>query len=234
MCTPAKKHYAGILLAQEGIIFKKRKLDMKGISIRKSSFNKNIRDYFEKILVDKILTPEEINLADIYGEFNKISKEISDCLKNGKTTYVYPAKVNSISNYAAPYSIQQLRGALLWNVLFPDNPINMPDKINYIKLKPMPYNEFISKIPDHYKNDILNLLTKHPAKNGNKGLGDYPVSILTMPKNVKKIPDFIVPLIDIDTVIHDQLKAGIELIEPLGFKKLNINDNSYTTNIINL
>ena len=37
MMTPAKKHYAGILLAQEGTMFTKPKLDMKGIALRKTS-----------------------------------------------------------------------------------------------------------------------------------------------------------------------------------------------------
>lgn len=237
MCTPAKKHYAGMLMAQEGIILKgdpERRLDMKGISLRKSSLNKKIRKYFEGTLINKILLPEKINLAEVYKDFNSISEEIVMSLLNGNTEYAYPGKVNSMMNYAAPYTIQTLRGTLLWNAIFPDRAINMPDKINYIKLKPIPYVEFVEKIPEEYRKPVIELYSKHAGKNGNKGLDGYDVSIICFPKSVKRIPDFLIPLIDKQTVVHDLLKAGIEIVEPLGFKKLDITDSSYTTNIINL
>lgn len=238
LCTPAKKHYAGMLMAQEGVILTgspAKRLDMKGLALRKSSLNKNIREYFTETLINKILIPEKINLADVYGDFKYMENSIREEILNGNVTYVQPGKVNSIDQYAAPYQIQTLRGTLLWNALFPDNPIQAPEKVNYLKLTPIEYSEFVKAIPEEYRDSVINLYSKHgSSSNGQKKLSDYPVTVICLPKNCNKIPDFIIPFVDIDTMVHDQIKAAMEILTPIDFKSLDILDKSFSTNIVNI
>ena len=235
MMTPAKKHYAGILLAQEGTMFTKPKLDMKGIALRKTSLNKNIRDYFTNTLVDKILTPESINLAAVYKDFLGMENNIRNTLISGECTFLQPGKFNEVQSYAAPYTIQTVRGSLLWNALFPDNSINPPEKVNYFKLKPIPYTEFVNLLPEkEMKDKVIKLYSTAKGSNGSKDLAEYDINIICVPKNLKKIPDFLIPLIDIETMVHDQIRPAMEIIKPLGFKSVDVLDSSYVTNIIDI
>ena len=232
--TPAKKHYAGILLAQEGKLFKEPRLDMKGLALRKTSLNKNVRDYFTDTLVNKILTPKEINLSEVYKDFLNMENSIRDSLEKGECTFVQPGKVNEIQSYTAPYTIQTVRGSLLWNALFPDNPIKPPIKINFVKLKPLNYQDFVNQLPEEVRKDVLKLYASCPGVNGTKGLSDYEVNIICIPKNLKKLPEFLIPLIDIETMVHDQIRPAMEIINPLGFKSVDILNSSYVTNVIEI
>lgn len=238
LCTPNKKHYAGMLMAQEGVILTgspAKRLDMKGLALRKSDLNKNIRTYFTDTLINKILLPEKINLADVYSDFKYMEDRIRSEILNGNITFVQLGKVNSIDHYAEPYQIQTLRGTLLWNALFPDNPIQAPEKVNYLKLKPIEYAEFVKAIPEEYRDSVINLYSKSVVR-GSKGkkLSDYPIVIICMPKNCNKIPDFLIPFVDIDIMVHDQIKSAMEILTPINFKKLDILDNSFSTNIVNI
>lgn len=242
--TPSKKHYAGILWCQEGRIFDKPKPDVKGLALRKTSLNYNIREYFNKVLLDKILNPKKIDLIDIYKDFIYMNNEIDKSLSNGETLYLQPGKVNSFDSYAAPLTQQTVRGTLLWNALFPDNSIQPPTKVNYVKLKSINYKDFIDILPsEELKISISNLYDtkKYTTKNiiddtGKtkiiKGLKDYPIEIICVPKNIKKLPEFLIPLIDIDIMEHDHLRPCYEIIEPLGFKTLDITVNNFITNVI--
>lgn len=242
MTTPAKKHYAGMLMAQEGVILQgspERRLDMKGLNLRKSSLNKNIREYFTKTLIDKILLPKKINLSDIYKDFEEMENTIEKSLLNGDLDYCQPGKVNSIDKYAAPFTIQTLRGTLLWNALFPDNPIAPPNKVNYIKLKEYDYSTFIAKLPEDKKQQVSNLYSDPRMNNvSGKSLGEYNVNIICLPKNVTKLPDFLIDYVDTTVMVHDQIKAAMEILAPLGFKPLEVSINSkkrsYSTNIISV
>lgn len=238
LCTPAKKHYAGMLMAQEGIILTgspAKRLDMKGLALRKSNVNKNIRTYFTDTLINKILIPENINLADVYNDFKQMEDNIRTTILNREITFAQPGKVNSIDQYVAPYQIQTLRGTLLWNALFPDNPIQAPEKVNFMKLKPLEYQEFVKAIPEKYRESVINLYSKHVGKRvEDKKLSDYPITILCIPKNCNKIPDFLIPFIDIDIMVHDQIKAAMEILTPIDFKSLDILDKSFSTNIVNI
>lgn len=235
--TPKKKHYAGILWCQEGNIFDKPKPDVKGLALRKTSVNYNLRQYFNKTLIDKILNPKEINLIDVYKDFADMEVTISESLSEGKTVYAQPGKVNEVSSYAVPYTQNTVRGTLLWNALYPDNPIQPPEKINYVKIKEMSYSEFVESIPEPYATNALQLFmdpSTQVSNNCPKALKDYGVSIICFPKNIKKLDDFLANLIDKDIMVMDSIRPCMEILEPLGFKTLDINTSSFSTNIIKL
>lgn len=237
MTTPQKKHYAGMLMAQEGVILTgppDDRRDMKGLQLRKSSLNSNIRTFFTKTLTEKILLPEKIDLSEIYKDFQYMENEITKSLKEGSLQYCLLGKVNNIENYAAPMQQQTVRGTLLWNALFPENPIQPPNKLNYVKLKEIPYNEFIARVPEEYRDRLVELYSRKSAAQGQKSLSDYEVSIICLPKNIKEMPKFLIQFIDIESMVHDQIKAAMEILTPLDFKSLDILDKSFSTNIISI
>jgi hypothetical protein len=229
MTTRNKKSYAGILIMQEGHLFEKPKLDIKGLAIRKVSVNANVREYFTDMLKTHILESEKINLGRIFGSFAKLEREISDSLKSGNVLYSLPAKVNEMESYKNPYQIQSLRGAIIWNELFPDQEIVLPTKVNLLKLNinsledlANPSNSIPMREYEIIKRTIYD----------NKDLSKYGFKVLAMPKSVKNVPDWLVRFIDTETMVNDHVKSGIILLESLGFKTLDILNSQFPTNIL--
>jgi hypothetical protein len=227
MTTRNKKAYGGVLIMQEGHMFEKPKMDVKGLAIRKVSVNAHVREYFTKMLKDEILTSEDINLGKVFGIFMKLQKDIENSLRSGEVTYSQPAKVNELESYANPYRMQSLRGAIIWNALFPDQEIVLPTKVNLIKLTASNLEDIANKIPMEDYEIIKRTIFDNPE------LAKYGFTILSMPKSAKSIPDWLTPYIDIDTMVNDHVKSGIIMLESLGFKTLDILDSQFPTNVLN-
>jgi DNA polymerase family B len=227
MTTRNKKSYAGILIMQEGHMFEKPKLDIKGLAIRKVSVNSNVREYFTEMLQEQILKSENISLGQVFGSFMKLQKDIEASLKNGEVTYTQPAKANELESYKNPYQIGPLRGAIIWNELFPEQEIVLPTKVNIIKLNISGLEDIANKIPMEQYEIIKRTIFD------NENLAKYGFSILSMPKSAKKIPEWLIPFIDIDTMVNDHVKSGIIMLESLGFKTLDILNSQFPTNILN-
>jgi DNA polymerase elongation subunit (family B) len=227
MTTRNKKSYGGLLIMQEGHMFEKPKMDIKGLAIRKVSVNYNVREFFTNMLKDEILTSETINLGKVFGSFMKLQKDIERSLRNGEIDYVQPGKVNEMESYANPYRMQTLRGAIIWNALFPDQEIVLPTKVNMIKLTADSLESIANKIPMEEYEIIKRTIFDNPE------MAKYGFTTLSMPKSAKKIPEWITPYIDVDTMVNDHVKSGIIMLESLGFKTLDILDSQFPTNVLN-
>lgn len=227
MTTRNKKSYAGLLIMQEGNMYDNPEIDVKGLAIRKVSVNSKVRKYFTELLEDRILSSDNIDLGTIYGSFLSLQNEISDSLKNGEIEYLLPGKANEIESYATPYQMQPVRGAIAWNALYPHNEIVLPAKVNLLKLKIESLEDIAHKIPMEEYEILKSNIFDHPE------LGKYGFKVLAFPKSAKTIPEWLIPYIDVETMVNDHVKSGIIMLESLGFKTLDILNSQFPTNVLN-
>jgi hypothetical protein len=227
MLTSGKKNYATLPILQEGRIIKNPKVDIKGLAIKKISTNKRIRKHFTDIVEQKILMAKKINVAEIYKESMLIENEIRDSLSKGESEFSIPVKINELESYndKTVFQEQQVRGYIAWNALFPENTINPPDKINKFVLKSLPYEDLCSYIYDcsslteEEQENIIQALTENIYKHSR--LSKYGFSVLCAPKSCKKLPEWIIGLIDIDKLVEVNLKPGYTILKHLGLKMLS-------------
>ena len=244
MLTRNKKNYAStVILRESRKVPENKQLDLKGLAIRKVNTNKKARKLFEEILELDILKSKKINLPEISSKYRDFEKEIFDSLRSGSTEYAAPGKVNTAASYKDPYSIASYKGTIIWNKLFPKNKIEFPSRINMIKLK-------IESIEDIYNSDIEdesiikvfeeimadeNLLVGN-KKNKTTGKIEKLGSLngISLPQNIKEVPDFLIPFIDIDTIINNTISPGLILLESLGFRMATTSTSIYPTNIVRI
>jgi len=226
MLTNNKKQYASNILMQEGKLLDKPKFDIKGLSIKKVSVNKTTRDIFSKILENDILS-KKIKVEKIIKEFVNFESTIRESLTNGELSYAIPANLNEIASYKFPYRQQQVRGAVIWNALFPDNVINPPDKVSILKLK-VNSLEVLKPIFDTQE-----YFTIKKTIFDNEELSKYGFGVLAVPKTIKIVPEWITEFIDLDVMISDNIRNGLILLESLGVKILKLPSGEYYSNIIN-
>ncbi len=239
LLTTNKKNYAGRVLLQEGRpVAEKDSLDIKGLSIKKSNVNKNVGDAMQNILEENILKAREINISTILKDLNGIENTIKDSFNKGELTYSKPDKSNEPSTYKTPYQIQSVRGIIIWNALYPDKEITYPAQVNLIKLK---INSLIDldfdKILDALDGDkeeaerIFNVVDETIYQN--EDLNHYGFSVIAIPKTEKKIPKWLIPFIDLDTITYDSLNNFNVILGSIGIKTVgNTVAKQYYSNII--
>lgn len=130
-----KKRYIGKQELKEGKIVKGRKgLDIKGFDFIKATTKPSIRKVYEDICFDDILTAEKIDIEKIFMKVFTFEQEMKNALRNGDTQYFKQANLKMIKEYANPYSIQGIKGVLLWNTLAPEYAIQLPTDVDIVPI----------------------------------------------------------------------------------------------------
>lgn len=134
LLTSNKKNYAGIITSELGKPLTKPSLDIKGLSIKKTTVPKKLRTAFTKVLKEDILAPKQIDLKNIINKYDHLGFNIESSLQDGAVEYLLPKNVELTSSYKTPDEIEPVRATIIWNALEPENTIVPPEKINLLKL----------------------------------------------------------------------------------------------------
>ena len=141
-----KKRYIGLSLIQEGVFISNKGTDYEGINggiglpqvtgydFIKANTKETIRKKYTEILF-QILLPEQINVRKIIGDVLAFKDHIREEIMNGKSEYFKQGSISIQERYADPYRIQGIKGVLLWNVLCPNQLINLPAEVDIIPIK---------------------------------------------------------------------------------------------------
>lgn len=248
MLTKNKKNYAAIQLAREGKILPKPKLDIKGLPIRKVQTPKPARIFFADMLERDILKAPMIKPFKVFKVFTDFEQEVANSLINGSTEYLKAVTVKAIHHYANPFSLQQVRGFLVWNECFPHKAIPAHSAIRVVPLKNLSRDEFASLIGDDEEGKrimecldrIVTLKVEDLNPNSEKGSETFCgksrqyVDILGLPFNEETIPERFRPLVDIDMITNNTMSNGNILLESLGFTLVTSNKMRSVSNVINI
>lgn len=259
LLTRNKKSYGGIVTGELGKLLSKPVLDIKGLSIRKTSVPKKIRKEFTEILENDILKAKDIDLKSIIDKYDALGLSIEASLKSGSTEYLLPKNLELIESYKTPETIESVRATILWNALEPEDTIVPPDKINIVKLNPdiaaplaklSSLDEIDSLLNDNdISLELKNLIKNYPSKakgiakviynigNSNKSAIDisrFGMSCIAVPKGIEQLPEYLVPLIDYRSMVNNNMTNGYILLESLGIYVSDIKTVKYKSNIIQI
>lgn len=230
LISEGKKNYASVIEFKEGKDMG-GKLDIKGLMMNKSVCNRNASSIFKEILEHDILKSKEIDIPLILRKLNNFQKEIERSLIDGEMTYLSPASIKDFNSYKEPLSEQQVLATIFWNLSDPVEELVPPDNIYVIKLvsKTLDKLEIIKdKFPDKYE-----LMKEKLFNNDNTKIASKGLYVIAIPKTLSKIPDWIVPLIDVPTITNDTLKPMMQVLLPLGLEEISSNsDLSTYSNIL--
>lgn len=228
--STVKKNYMGKMLLREGRPMN-GKLDIKGLSFVKSGISEKIGEYMKGIIQTDIMG-EKINFRGVLRKLNDLANSIRDSLLAGDPTYTKPMAVKDFNMYKDPLSEMGIRAVLVHNFVYPEDPIQLPDHVRTIKVK-MSRKKDIEKLqethPDIYKTIIEKVFESSNARL-TKGITAFAI-----PQTQEKIPEWIIPYIDIDTIVEDNMKSFFPVLKALGFEIINTRaNNTMFSNIIQL
>ena len=240
LTTRNKKNYGGWIRSELGKVIPgddpSKHLDIKGLSIRKSTVAKSIRSEFQKLLVNDILLPDNISIINIMNHYNKISKIVENSLRSGKTEFLIPKSVDPFTNYVSPGSVEQVKATIIWNALEPNDSITPPDTIYTLKINAPTENSAGMKKLKELNEEKYNIIMKtvFNTENGEINISSNGFSVIAIPMDKDSIPEYIRPIINYDLMINANVKNANILLESLGIVCIDdkTNKTNYKTNIL--
>ena len=129
-----KKRYISKQKLREGNLLTKPKSDIKGFDFKKATTSEYAESVFMKLIQDHILNSDEIELKNMIRGIQDFKKEIRDSIRRGERTFLPNGSAKELGAYKDPGTSQSVRGAITWNLLYPDNSIEFPSKVSLVKM----------------------------------------------------------------------------------------------------
>jgi hypothetical protein len=200
-----KKRYMSLIKVREGTLLTKEKYDVKGFDYMKSGTSIQAKEFFDHIVKDLMLYTKDIDVSCIRKELEIFTNNIYNDLQAGNTGFLPLLKVKEAGNYADPWREAGVRGAVTWNILYPDEGIEFPVSVSALKLTINDESD-IAELqytdPEIYEKllEVLNHeMTYKVSKSGKRE--SRGIAILCIPQGAK-IPEWTKPYIDYETIIN--------------------------------
>lgn len=229
--TENKKNYTGIVRLREGVELIPEKHDTKGLAFTKSSAAPQTKDFFSKIIKEDILYADKISGSTIIKKVKQYQRLIDESLHSGEKTFLTPLSVKNPEAYKDPAKNQGIRGTFVWNLVYPGMAIELPDTVRTVPVK----MEKLSDIGNLKTTnpDIYDTLVEGVYNNPQCGFMSKGISVICIPSQVDKVPDWILPYINTNKIIENNINKFHPVMKSLGIDIQNTRANSpHFTNII--
>lgn len=225
--TKGAKNYLGIIAIQEGILLPKEKDDIKGLSLKKSNFNKKLSSVAKNISIDMIAKNEKIDIRDILHQIDKSREEIRALYKSAKNIELFTVAKLKVHFGGITEGDYRIKACRLYEALY-DIPINIPGSFLITNLK-LDEEDIKERFPDKYerllKEAHRRLIFYNTNSLRNKWEALYPekpidIEYNELIENVEKAKD----IDEIKYIIKEAKKKGIvpEIIDKFTAKKSTI------------
>lgn len=119
--TTRSKHYYASQDAQEGVMFAKAKLEVKGVGLRDSKVPKKINDRAKEMMteiIDTIKAEQPLSIRDILTEIADIERDIIKSVESGSFEYMTTGQIKAADSYKQGESAPAYQQYLMWKQVF--------------------------------------------------------------------------------------------------------------------
>lgn len=226
--TQVGKHYFAYISCQEGNIYKKFKMEIKGVHLKSSNVPKTIVNQAEDMMrriMQTVLDNKKIRLQDYLKEVADVEREVKRSIIAGESTYMRGGQIKTAGSYkkgatGSPYQFYDM-----WEKVFAPKYGNAP---------PPPYaaakvcldlqtggqvRDWVAKIPDR---ELAARMERWLEDNGKTGA---ITSLLLPTSNLEMtgMPTEMVEYLDLRRSIADISKIFYLILETLGYYASNDN-----------
>ena len=229
--TENKKNYTGLVRLREGVELIPEKHDTKGLAYTKSSAAPQTKEFFDSLVKNDILYAESISGSTIIKKVKQYQRGIDESLHHGEKLFLTPLSVKNPEAYKNPFGNQGIRGVYVWNLVYPGMAIELPSNVTAVPVK----MEKLSQIEGLKTTnpDIYDALVEGVYNNPQCGFMSKGISVICIPEQVDKVPDWILPYINTNKIIENNINKFHPVMKSLGIDIQNTRANSpHFTNII--
>lgn len=248
--TFAMKSYFGLQTRQESVILNPPELDVKGVNFFKSTSSKHTTQFiYDDILMGEFLKPKDgkIKTRRILSKIQRYQDEMVERIKQGDMGYLKSSiRVKSPDGYARPMSIGQYRACYVWNQICEQKDlIDLPATVTLVKVRIRKPEDLVplADYPGMFEKftDLLedpNLMKETKTAKGEIKTVFGGIKAIALPTEYDYVPDWLLSIIDTETLVQDNMKLFTQLYRPLGLVPGKSTHNgetmTYYTNIIRI
>lgn len=233
LLATVKKRYIAKMVLREGKLMNPYIKEIKGHDFKKAMISDNTQSRLIGIIEKRIFEVDEIDTAGILSDLAEFERDIKTSLLNGERTYTILMNCKHPSAYANPYSQGAVTSVLVWNTLFPDREIQLPDKVDCLNLH-IPNVKVLDKIKNSYPKEY-SIMKEYILEGDIESFRKNGIKYIALPNDYEGIPEFIKPFIDYDAIVSRNIGTFLPIQEALGLSTLlGSNDKSYFSNVIDI
>lgn len=203
MALIAKKMYATSTFVQEGSPRNIHSISVSGLSFKKRDSAEFLEDIMVHLYDKYILTADHISIEGIMDEYYALREKLRAELDKS-TGYYQVLSLKDVSAYDANKVLpEQMRGALVWNELNPDEQLLPMDRVIVVRLS-------FDKMREHISDDPKISAVLNMCLTNNEKMKVVP--FICLPEHYKTIPDWIRPIIDVEGMVDKLLTPFKQLL----------------------
>lgn len=229
----AKKRYITLNGLREGFEYDPPKLDVKGMDFMKATTRERTKNEMLNIIKDEIVQlGHDISIPSVFRRLENLETEILDSLSSGNKEFLIPSSVKEIEAYKDPIKSQGVKAVLIWNMAMPDETIELPAKVDLVKVK-IPKEEDLELIREKHPDIYVNLKRKAFHGQFEKFRKDG-IEVIAVPSNYETVPEWIQLYTDYDRIANDNMSRFTSVMNSLEIKTVVKTKRTYFTNIISI
>lgn len=218
--TQLGKHYFATIGCQEGNVFAKRKMEIKGVYLKSSNAPKIINETAEammKEIMETVIKGEKISIMKYLKQVADIEREIIASIKRNEITYLRTGSIKDAASYTKEATLSPYQNHLFWNTVFGpdydimDNPPYPTMKIALTTDSSVKMKQWLLTMKNREFSQRLEKYLKENGKNSLTTL-NIPMQVLSN----KGIPNEVIDVIDYRRIVGDIIKIFYIILETLG------------------
>lgn len=212
--TTLKKHYMALLAIQEGVVYTKPRLDVKGVGLRGSNFSKgvlNFVNWFIEELITEIYKRGKVSAVKYLTYVLEFERMVFDSLYDGYTEFLTIEPVKNADEYKdADRTIYF--NFLFWEEVFGEKygNIAVPTKCYVLPLTNIKHYSYMYWLQEHAP-DTAEKLRAFLEKNSKKNISRIPINPFT-----NKIPEELRQVTNYKAVIYANTRPLYLILSSLG------------------
>lgn len=229
LLAKVKKRYIADIRGREGKFV--NKLEVKGHDFKKAGVSSDIEEKLIDIIKETIIQPETVDVVNLMQRSVQLENEIRESICKGERKYLIRYNCKQAKAYAEPFSQGAYTGPVLWNALNPDNEILIPDKLDVVFINvpnEQTIDEKLGKDFPEWAEKLKNVV----FHGGIKEFQTKGVKYLALPNGSEPIPDWVIPILDIERTVTRNIGTFYPVLKALTFVTVTAGDNEYMTNIL--
>ena len=156
--TKGAKNYIGFITIQEGNFLPIPEIDLKGLPLKKSNFNKSMAELAKDVAINDIATVEKPDIKHILSKVHKYRMHLVENFKKEDNLEIFtPFKLNEKPKDILP-SDHRLKAVNLFNTLFGDTELGKIEIPGVFLMTKIDFTNKEDYIKEHYKKEYDRLV----------------------------------------------------------------------------
>lgn len=216
-----KKRYIALMRLREGREMNPPKLDIKGHDFKKAGVNDDIKAGLEDIIKTCIMNLDEpdINIPLLLSKLDFLDNDIRSSLEAGDRKYLLRMNCKSALAYKNPNSQGAVHAVILWNTVYPNREISLPDKLDVVYLT-IKSPEALDIVEQEYPKEVERI-RKYIFNGRNKEhYLTKGITYLALPNDGSKIPGWARPFINVNKIVSRNIGTFDPVVTALGLPEI--------------